>query len=175
MSNTFDEELARSREIGTLTHQVIASLLPVTSSPTPEQITAAVNAALPGYAPIEARAHRQNIAGAVGSYFWRLLPPPQWLFHGAEVHLGLGRVDLLWVDFDERILLDEIKTGHPRDLQLSSTREQITSYGDCARLRWADRYVGIRVLSTRDPRKSQLVTPNGHWKPLFTTNYQRST
>lgn len=169
-----DEELARPREIGRITHEVIATLAPRTFTPTLDDIQRAVTTALPGYAPIEARAHRQNIAAGVFAYFRFLLPPASWSFAGAEVSLGLGRIDLLWRDAGGRHLIDEVKTGSSRQLQLTRTHRQIETYLADARLDFGDDLVGARLLSTTDPGQSQFVHPDGRRQPLHTTPFRRT-
>jgi hypothetical protein len=169
-----DEELARNGETGRLIHQVIATLAADATPPTPERIKRAVSAALPGYAPIEARAHRQNITSGVFVYFRYLVAPAGWRFLGSEMSLGLGRVDLVWRDDRGLTLLDEIKTGSSRQLELSRTHRQISMYLDCARQEFGDRLAGLRVLSTSDPRRSLFVHPDGEHSPLFATPYRKA-
>jgi len=169
-----DEELARSREVGGLTHRVLATLAQHTQRPSPDEIKRAISAAMPGYAPIEARAHRQNIASGVFAYFRFLLPPTPWSFLGAEVALGPGRVDLMWQEAGGQVLLDEIKTGSSRQLALTRTLDQITSYLDCARSEFGDSLVGLRLLSTTDPRRSLFIHPGGEHQPLFATPYGKA-
>jgi hypothetical protein len=164
-----DEERARPASTGTATHTAIAALAAVTRTPTGPEVTAAINAALPMYSPIEARAHKQKVAGLVAVYFWHLLPPPTWLFAGSEVELGDGRVDLLWRDSADRLLLDEIKTGAPRTLALSTTEQQVQRYLATARDIWGERFLGVRLLSLADWRRSVLVTPDGTRQPLRLT------
>jgi hypothetical protein len=166
-----DEELARSSQIGVAVHAAIGSLAAVTRCPTTTQLQAAANRALGDFAPIEARAHKQNVASLVGSYFWHLLPPAEFLFAGTELDLGAGRVDLLWRDSDDRLLIDEIKAGSPRELSLARTTAQVTRYLDCATRLWPDQCIGVRLLSLADPHRSVLVRPNGSQAPLPRTAY----
>jgi hypothetical protein len=166
-----DEELARPASTGTATHASIAALAARTRTPTGPEVMAAVNAALPMFSPIEARAHRQNVTGLVAGYFWNLLPPATWLFAGSEVQLGEGRVDLLWRDSGDRLLLDEIKTGAPRSLSLSSTQQQVSRYLTAAHEIWGERFVGVRLLSLRDWRRSLFVSLDGSQRPLRSSPY----
>lgn len=169
-----DEELARSSAVGALTHAVIATLADRDTCPSPTDIMSAVSAALGGFAPIEARAHRQTIVAGAFAYFRFLLPPAGWRFAGSEVALGSGRVDLLWRDAAGRVLIDEIKTGSPRALELTRTRRQVSEYLDCAKHRWPDRLSGLRLLSTGDPARSLFIHPDGRQQPLSATEYRRS-
>jgi hypothetical protein len=169
-----DEELARSRTIGVLAHQAIAQVAAVTLAPTARVLQEAADAALRGFRPIEARAHRQNIAAICGSYFWHLAPPRGWAFAGTELHVGVGRVDLVWRDPLDSLLVDELKTGSPRQLGLPDVRLQADRYRQQARRLWPTRFVGLRLLSTSEPRRSLFIQPAGGVSPLHTTPYVRS-
>jgi hypothetical protein len=164
-----DEELARSSQIGVAVHAAIGTLAAVTRCPTTSQLQVAANRALGDFAPIEARAHKQNVASLAGSYFWHLLPPAEFVFAGAELDLGAGRVDLLWRDSDDGLLIDEIKAGSPRELSLPRTTAQVTRYLDCATRLWPDQCIGVRLLCLADPHRSVLVRPDGSRAPLHAT------
>ena len=166
-----DEELARSNQIGVAVHATIGSLAAHTRSPTVGELQKAADRALGAFAPIEARAHKQNVASLSGGYFWHLLPPARWLFAGTELDIGAGRVDLFWRDSADRLLIDEIKAGSARELGLTRTAAQITRYLDCAAQRWPDQFIGIRLLSLADPHRSVLVRPDGSRTPLHRTDY----
>ncbi|MBN1093443.1 hypothetical protein JKP75_13245 [Blastococcus sp. TML/M2B] len=165
-----DEELARSSQVGVLVHATIGTLAARTRTPTAAELRIAADRAMHMFAPIEARAHRQNIASLTGSYFWHLLPPPGWLFAGTELDVGVGRIDLLWRDRDDRVLIDEIKAGSPRGISLARTSAQVTRYGDCATRLWPDQFIGIRLLSLTEPHRSVFVRSDGGRMPLFHTD-----
>jgi hypothetical protein len=170
---TTDEELARSNDVGRLIHQAIAELATETSYDGfgPATFTAAASRQLGGFRPIEARAHRQNVAAGIAVYFgWLRLPSP-WAFVGAELQLGGGRTDLLWRHDDGRLLVDEIKTGNPRRLLLRATREQVERYLALGRQQWGPRFVGVRLLSTADPVTSLFVDADGATSPLHVSEY----
>ncbi len=166
-----DEELARSSQVGVAVHATIGTLAATTRTPTTEQLQAAANRALGAFAPIEVRAHKQNTAALSGCYFWHLLPPDTFAFAGAELDLGAGRVDLVWRDGDDRLLVDEIKAGSARELGLARTATQIARYLDCATRLWADQFLGIRLLCLADPHRSVLVRPDGTRTPLSQSDY----
>ncbi|MGK5111671.1 PD-(D/E)XK nuclease family protein [Geodermatophilus sp. CPCC 205506] len=166
-----DEELARSGQVGVLVHATIGTLAARTRCPSPTDLRAAADRALGAFAPIEARAHRQNVAALSGSYFWHLLPPATWIFAGTELDVGVGRVDLVWRDSGDRVLIDEIKTGSPRELGLARTTAQVRRYLDCATQLWPDRFIGIRLLSLTEPHRSVLVRPDGSRVPLHRSPY----
>lgn len=166
-----DEELARSSQVGVAVHAAIGALAAHTRSPTVAELQRAAHRALGSFAPIEARAHKQNVASLAGSYYWHLLPPATWLFAGSELDVGAGRVDLLWRDDADRLLIDEIKAGSPRELGLARTRAQTGRYLDCATQLWPDQFIGIRLLSLADPHRSVLVRPDGNRVPLHETHY----
>lgn len=169
-----DVELARASMVGSLIHEAIGLLAAETLRPTVAQILGAANASVDQFPQIEGRAHRQNIAAGTASYFSRLLPPPSWIFHGTEVHLGHGRLDLLWTDFEDRILIDEVKTGHSRALHLRGTRQQVDGYRACAVDTWGDQFLGVRLLSTADPYASLFINPDGSTCQLFATSFVRT-
>jgi hypothetical protein len=164
-----DETLARHASLGVLCHFVITTLAARTRTPDVLTIMAAVAEALPPYGQNEGRAHQQNAAGAVSTFFNRLLPPPCWHFHGAEVSLGRGRVDLLWQDRDGRLLLDELKTGRPELLATTSNQEQVARYLRDGTHIFGDALVGIRLVCTSNPRRSQFLQLGTPAVPLFTT------
>lgn len=169
-----DHTKARSPQVGMLIHEAIGTIASQTLAPSSGQHMAMADQCVSRFPKIEGRAHRQNIAAATSAYFTWLLPPATWLFHGAEVHLGHGRLDLLWVDFNDRILIDEVKSGHSRNLHLSRTQAQVDGYRACAVATWGTRFVGIRLLCTADPRASLLITPDGTPEPLFSTPFVRA-
>jgi hypothetical protein len=170
-----DEELARTDIVGRIIHNTIASFAARgRAMPTPTELIAVATSRLAGVGLNEARAHRQNIAGAVAVYFRQLLPPAGWKFRGSEMHLGDGRVDLVWAGPGRRILLDEIKTGHPRQLETSRTRDQVHGYLATARGIWPDRLHGLRLLSTAEPGRSVFIDAHGFIRPLSAVTEVRS-
>jgi hypothetical protein len=52
------------------------------------------------------------------------IPPPSYTFCAAEFDLGVGRVDLVWFDKADNVVVDEIKTGNSRSLRVKRTLEQ---------------------------------------------------
>lgn len=169
-----DDTLARSREIGTLAHRAVANLAAVTLNPWPEQIKSEIDCCLSKFRPIERRAHRQNLTGAVCAYFWHLLPPTGWLFRGSEVHLGQGRVDLLWQDAEDQWLVDELKVGQGSGLRTTAVRHQVQSYITAGASTWGDSFVGVRLLTTGDPSASVFAASGKPWVPLHSTTHVRS-
>ena len=170
-----DEELARTDMVGRIIHDIIASFAARGRAvPSATELIAAATRGLAGVGLNEARAHRQNIAGAVAVYFRRLLPPAGWAFRGSELHLGGGRVDLVWAGPGGQILLDEIKTGHPRQLDTSRTREQVHGYVATARRVWPDQLCGLRLLSTAEPSRSVFIDADGFIHPLSAVTEARS-
>lgn len=173
MSNTNDEELARSREIGTIAHSVIGRLAAVSLAPELDQVRSAINRELSQFASMEAKAHRQNLRGLVHSYFWHSLPPAAFMLSAAEQRLETGRVDLVWFDIDDQILVDELKAGHPRALQLATTREQVRRYTTELVDTWGDRFLGVRLVSLAEPSASLFVGPGCPPVSLAETEYVR--
>lgn len=169
-----EETMARSMTVGTLTHQAIARIAAMTLQPSQDLITKEANAELTAFRPIEMRAHRQNIAGAVSAYFWHLLPPPHWLFMGSEVHLGLGRIDLLWLHSDGWWLVDEVKVGHGTGLGTRETTEQVDKYSAAGTDMWGNDFAGVRVLTTGDPSRSIFAAPDQPWMALSSTPFVRT-
>lgn len=170
-----DEGLARTDMVGRIIHNTIAYFAGRGQmTPSAAELISAATDALAGMGLNEARAHQQNIAGAVAVYFRKLLPPPGWVFRGAEMHLGDGRVDLAWTGPGGQILLDEIKTGHPRQLETSRTREQVHDYLVSARAIWPDVLRGLRLLSTAEPSRSVFIDADGLIRPLSAVIEARS-
>ncbi|GAA1243218.1 PD-(D/E)XK nuclease family protein [Oryzihumus leptocrescens] len=165
-----DETLARHRDMGATCHRIIATLAARTREPDIRTILDAVDQALPHLHPHEARAHRQNLAGAVKTYFTRLLPPPQWRFHGAELHLGRGRIDLLWRAPHGALLIDELKTGHAGLFASSANLTQARRYLHDGRGRYGRYLSGLRLLSLSHPAQSVfLPDPYAEPTPLAAT------
>ena len=160
-----NETLARHRQMGTVCHRVVTTLVARTRTPDVPTILRAVNQALPHLQPNEGRAHKQNVAGAVRTYFTRLLPPTSWDFHGAEVHLGRGRIDLLWQGPTGRLLIDELKTGHADLFFSSSNLTQARGYLHTGRALYGPRLAGLRLLSLSHPGQS-LLMPDPYTVPI---------
>lgn len=169
-----DETMARSMTVGTLTHSAIARVAAVTLEPTQDLISKEANRGLAGFRPIEKRAHRQNIAGAISAYFWHLLPPANWLFMGSELHLGLGRIDLLWHHSDGWWLVDELKVGHGTELRNNETVAQVQKYSTSGIAMWGADFAGVRILATGDPSRSVFVGPGQQWMALSYTPFVRT-
>lgn len=164
-----DETLARHRDVGSIAHRVIATLAAQTRTPDVPAILRAVDRALPQLEPNEGRAHKQNIAGSVNTYFNRLLPPAGWDFHGAEVHLGRGRIDLLWQNPAGRLLIDEVKTGHAAFFASTDNLSQALRYVHHARQLYGARLAGLRLLCLSHPGQS-LFLHHPHAAPIPLTN-----
>jgi hypothetical protein len=167
-----DEELARPTDEGSIAHAVIATLAGNGRNPTFAEISGQVNKALGRFAAIEGRAHRQNILGIVHRYFSQCLPPARFLFGGAEFDLGVGRADIIWFDVDDSVLADEVKTGSPRNLRLTSTAEQVERYRVACVAAWAERFVGLRLICASEPSASVFILPDGGSMPLSSTLFQ---
>jgi hypothetical protein len=170
--NLDDGTKARSATVGALAHEGIARLLARGIDPTPHQVRQLVGELASQFPRMEGRAHRQKLTASISSYFWHLLPPKEFIFHGAEVDLGTGRPDLLWVDFQGAVLLDEVKTGNHRALETSDTYDQVEKYREIAVSAWGQQFLGIRLLSTSAPRKSLYVTADGARMPLNSTPFR---
>ena len=129
-----DEELARSSQIGVAVHATIGAL--AAAHPLPHHRRAA-DRGQPG--PGRLRAHRGPCAQAERRVAGRQLllapaaaRPSPGCSPAPSSTSARGRVDLLWRDCDDRLLIDEIKTGSPRELRLARTTAQVTRYLDCA-------------------------------------------
>lgn len=168
--NLDDETLSRSSRVGILAHRGIAQLLSAGTLPDPREILDLAKLLVAEFPEIESRAHAQLVAGAISSYFSNHLPPSNWMFAGHELQLGNGRIDLLWTTFGDLKLLDEVKTGASRKLFLSKTGDQLDRYREAAVAAWGPDFVGIRLISTIDPRKSRLIRPDGSSSPLTSTS-----
>ncbi|MGZ6771748.1 MAG: PD-(D/E)XK nuclease family protein, partial [Mycobacteriaceae bacterium] len=165
-----DETKARPELVGSLTHQVIAHLAARTLSPDVETIRRSVREAFPHLGENEGRAHKQNIAGRVRTYFTQLLPPTDFSYVGSELHLGQGRVDLLWRNGSGTLLIDEVKTGLGFLLDCTPNRQQAQRYLADGLAAHGPALAGVRLLSTDMPAKSLFFAPGKQPGRLFTTN-----
>jgi hypothetical protein len=170
-----DEGLARTDLVGAIAHAVIADLAALSRAPDLPLMQKRIGDHLHRFGQMESRAHRQNLCGVVQRYFRRCLPPEIYVFGGSEYDLGIGRADLVWFDPLGRVLVDELKTGSSRRLELSSTAEQVERYRRACVSAWGEKFQGLRVLSPVEPSRSRLITPDGTALTLNTTPYlQRS-
>lgn len=162
-----DPTLARHELIGTRVHDVIASLARTTRTPQIHEILSAAERALPHLEPNEGRAHKQNIAGLTASYFRRLVPDPEWRFAGAEKHLGIGRIDLLWEHTSGELLIDELKAGQASFFGTSAHHAQARRYLVGGRTAYGSRLRAVRLLCLTDPSRSLVFDdPAGPPQPL---------
>lgn len=161
-----DPTKARAAAIGVLAHRGIAHLLAHTEHPSDKQVRDVSRHLVALYPAVEARSHRQKLTGMIHSYFWNFLPPAAYQFFGAELDLGLGRVDLLWKSSSGAVFVDEVKTGHSPSLLTSAVVEQVENYRILGLAVWPDHFLGIRLLSTASPNASLHVRANGSIEPL---------
>lgn len=159
-----DKYLARPNDMTGVCQQVIAHLAVRTANPDARTILTAVDRALPHLGHNEGRAHRQNIAGGVRTYFDRLLPAGDWRFYGHDVHLGRRRVELLWRDSAGRLLIDEVKTGHHAFFATSPNFAHGRRLVHQARDLYGPGLLGLRLLCLSNPRGS-LFFRDGYAPP----------
>lgn len=166
-----DEELARPTEVGAIIHRVTAALAATTCQPSLALLKGCIDGELARFAPIEARAHRQNITAAAWAYFRQCLPPEGWAFAGSEHDLGTGRADLVWLNPVGRVLVDELKTWAPRNLRLRSTAQQVEKYRKAAIEAWGDAFVGLRLICPTEVAASFFVQPDGTYSDLASSGF----
>lgn len=155
-----DETRARSMTVGHIIHAIVAEMLRHGRGLDKELLAECVREATSQFAPIERRAHKMRIAGCVFGYFRRLLPPEQWLFIGAEINLGNGRIDLLWTNSSDQIMIDELKTGHSPFLGAGRAEDQISRYVADGVSQWGKKFIGVRVLVPLNPQSSIFAFPD---------------
>ena len=168
-----DETKARPELVGAQVHAVIAHLAAHTTTPEVAAIRHAVARSFPHLGRNEGRAHKQNIAAQVRTYFTQLLPPTDYRFAGSEVHLGQGRIDLLWRHADDTMLIDEIKTGYGFLLANTRTLTQAHRYLTEGLTVYGRALAGLRLVSTYEPRASLFLSPGNPARELFTTPFTR--
>lgn len=168
-----DETKARPALVGSLTHQVVAHLVSQSLAPDVTTIRWAVRDVFPHLGENEGRAHKQNIAGQVRTYFTQLLPPSDFRFVGSEMHLGHGRIDLLWQNDDGTLLIDEIKTGYGFLLASTPNLQQAQRYLHDGLAAYGRALAGVRLLSTDIPHMSLFLAPGQPVRELTTTPYTR--
>lgn len=107
-------------------------------------------------------------ATAASCYLLRFALPNDWLFQGAEVSLGDGRIDLAFVHCRlGKWLIDEIKTGVARNGE-SDVRPQIDRYLASGLSKWGDDFAGVRLCAVAAPSRSKLYLPGRKRSLVFT-------
>lgn len=98
------------------------------------------------------------LALTTAAKYLSLLRPTCTQFLGAEVSLGTGRADLVWLLPDGDVFIDELKTE--RYLQVDAAVEQASRYVTAGVEMFGDGFVGVRVVSATHERHSLLVDTN---------------
>jgi hypothetical protein len=173
MLQTLEEEKSHTLQIGALIDTAIGLIPGEMLQPPAQRMHTIANSMLDQLPKVQVRAHRQNICAAVVAYFPGLLSPIACELHGTEKRLGEVRVDLLWVNFDDEDLTDEMKTGNLGTLDLLNTKDPLERYLRCAQTVWGDLFVGIRLRSTISPKASVFVAPAGVRSPLVGSDLVR--
>lgn len=151
---------------GRIAHLVIGYLLTLGSDlpVTVEQVEQLVHAECRGLgASLNAQRVRALALTSACKYMHWLMPTSA-EFIGAEVRLTTGRVDLMWLLPDGSIFMDELKTS--RYLDEAAAVTQAARYATAGVDMFGDGFVGVRVISTTQQRRSLLVTPDLAVKPL---------
>jgi hypothetical protein len=173
MLQPHDEEKSRTPQIGALIDTAIGLIPGEMLQPPTERVTAVANSMLDQVPKVQVRAHRQNIVAGVVAHLWRLLPPIACELHGTGKRLGQSRVDLLWANFNDEDLIDEMTTTNIGTLDLLNTKDQLEHYLRCAQTVWGDLFAGIRLLGTSAPRASVYLSPTEVRSPLVGSDLVR--
>jgi hypothetical protein len=114
------------RELGTVAHVAIGELLAAgVRRPTADEIMKLVGRhRLLQTVTLYRQAAKQKLVGAVAVYFRFFALDEEWRFVGAEVPVRGGRFDLVFEGTDDRVLVDELKTGRIQTVEERRAAEE---------------------------------------------------
>lgn len=155
--------LASASQVGVLAHRVIADLMRdrgfcTGDTPSWPEVLGAVDFRLArhGY---QDRAARQTITAAALGYL-TVAPRQPWQFLAAELPLPGARLDLVWWNPVEHLLMvDEVKTGQ-HGVATPDTRRQVERYRDLLHAHGvAPHALVVRAVGTRAPHTAWTLPP----------------
>jgi len=104
-----------------------------------------------------------EVVGYVVCYLNRCLPGPSWRFHGAELTVPGGRVDIVWAGPDGACLYDEIKTTRLGGATSVGPVwvEQARRYAITGRDAHGPAFAGVRLVVLGALHSSAVIAPDG--------------
>jgi hypothetical protein len=113
------------------------------------------------------QAAKQKLVGAVAVYFRLFALDEEWHFVGAEVPVRGSRVDLVFEGKDDRVLVDELKTGRIQTVEEKrAAEEQLRRHVAAGAAEYGARFAGVRQLWLGAPARSMWAKPDGSSETL---------
>lgn len=150
---------ARQRDdrVGTLVHQVLASLLsrraPITVAAVREEVDVRLPVRL---ASVYRQSLRQRVVGAAMIYETEFREST-WRFAGAEMIIGDSALDLVWFAPGGYVYADEIKSGISASALLDQITAQCRAQFDAGSEIFGRRFVGVRAVLLAERRVGMLT------------------
>jgi len=157
------------RELGTVAHVAIGELLAAgVHRPTAEEIMKLVGRhRLLQTVTMYRQAAKQKLVGAVAVYFRFFALDEEWRFVGAEVPVRGSRFDLVFEGTDDRVLVDELKTGRIQTVEeRSAAEEQLRRHVAAGAAEYCRCFAGVRQLWLGAPTRSVWAKPDGSSETL---------
>lgn len=171
LSETDQAEVREGRQfdslIGSLTHRLIGTLVPLARGASNIEIGRLLTEHLASAVPADRRlgniqAARSRVAGMTSMYLQQVAPGPHIKFLGAEIAANTGRIDLAWECPTLGVFVDELKTWRHALATLDrETVQQIDRYRTFGSARFGPRFAGVRLLPLGALPQSLWITPDG--------------
>lgn len=161
---------ARQRDdrVGTLVHEVLASLLSRQAPVTVSSVRNEVDARLPvRLASVYRQAIRQRVVGASMIYETEFRETT-WQFAGAEMIIGDSALDLVWVAPGGFVYADEIKSGLAAVARLDQITAQCRAQFAAGTTIFGRRFAGVRAILLTERRIGSLTAESQEelkWAP----------
>jgi hypothetical protein len=157
------------RELGTVAHVAIGELLAAgVRRPTADEIMKLVGRhRLLRTVTQYRQAAKQKLVGAVAVYFRLFALAEEWRFVGAELPVRGSRFDLVFEGTDDRVLVDELKTGRIQTVEeRRAAEEQLRRHIGAGVEEYGGRFAGVRQLWLGAPARSVWAKPDGSSEAL---------
>lgn len=141
----------RDAQIGRRVHAVVAGFCRAGLVPEPTRVWVTVCKVFAARPVPQNSGAKQRAACAVSVYFSTFYRP-SWRFSGAEVSLGTGRIDLVWLTPTGLVVIDELKAGGLGEVvDDPDTLAQVANYCEAGARQWEGRFAGVRLLPLAAP------------------------
>lgn len=171
LSETDAAEVREGRQfdslIGSLTHRLIGTLVPLTRGASNIETGRLLAEHLADAVPADRRlgniqAARSRVAGMTSMYLQQIAPGRHVQFLGAEIAANTGRIDLAWECPTLGVFFDELKTWrHVLPTLDRDTVQQIDRYRTFGNARFGSRFAGVRLLPLGALPQALWITPDG--------------